>query len=148
MVTLPRDSVTLYATLEISCWISSEWYFLPRICFRPVTVFLMLEVICRNKTAEGEAGALRERGSGRHAHPTQRGLAVLALLVGEAYHAPAAARGHARDPPYCLRHTRRPAGCWVRSSRSGPLGHFVGQHVDATAARNCHHCHGVAGLLR
>ena len=46
MVTLPRDSVILYATLVISFWISSEWYFLPMTALRPVTVFLMLEVIC------------------------------------------------------------------------------------------------------
>ena len=55
MVTLPTDSTILYATLGISDWISSEWNFLPTICFRPVTVFLMLELIC----ADGGGGALR-----------------------------------------------------------------------------------------
>ena len=37
---------------------------------------------------------------------------------------------------------------WVRvrsSSRSGPLGHLVCQHVDAAATRNCHDCRGAEG---
>ena len=45
MVTLPRDSVILYATLVISFWISSEWYFLPMTALRPVTVFLMFRFL-------------------------------------------------------------------------------------------------------
>ena len=65
MVTLPRDSVILYATLVISFWISSEWYFLPMTALRPVTVFLMLEVICHQ--AQGrlrrEAPLVRARAA-------------------------------------------------------------------------------------
>ena len=87
MVTLPRDSVILYATLVISFWISSEWYFLPMTALRPVTVFLMLEVICHQASA-AEEGALRSSGRVLRAHPAQCGLAVLPLLVGEAHHAP------------------------------------------------------------
>ena len=62
MVTLPRDSVIVYATLVISFWISSEWYFLPITALRPVTVFLMLEVICHQAQ-----GRLRRARSVRQA---------------------------------------------------------------------------------
>ena len=47
----------------------------------------------------------------RAAHPRQRLLAELALLAGEADHA-----------------------------RGEPLGDLVGEHVDAAAARDGHHC--------
>ena len=53
MVTLPMESAILYATFAISDWISSEWNFLPTICFRPVTVFLMFELICAAAAAAG-----------------------------------------------------------------------------------------------
>ena len=64
MVTLPRDSVMLYATLVISFWISSEWYFLPRTAFRPVTVFLMLEVICHQNTGRVRRERSAHQGAG------------------------------------------------------------------------------------
>ena len=93
MVTLPRDSTILYAALGISLWISSEWNFLPTICFRPVTVFLMLEVICRGGQAHAAHCSVEPRrrcvSVAIWTHPAQRSLAVLALLVTEAHHAPA-----------------------------------------------------------
>ena len=146
MVTLPRDSVILYATLVISFWISSEWYFLPMTALRPVTVFLMLEVICHQASA-AEEGALRSSGRVLRAHPAQCGLAVLPLLVGEAHHAPGRIWG-LRVEPWPLKR-RRPQPSWVlvrSSSRSGPLGHLVCQHVDAAATRNGHDCRGAEGL--
>ena len=146
MVTLPRDSVILYATLVISFWISSEWYFLPMTALRPVTVFLMLEVICHQASA-AEEGALRSSGRVLRAHPAQCGLAVLPLLVGEAHHAPGWSWG-LRVEPWPLKR-RRPQPSWVlgrSSSRSGPLGHLVCQHVDAAATRNGHDCRGAEGL--
>ena len=146
MVTLPRDSVILYATLVISFWISSEWYFLPMTALRPVTVFLMLEVICHQASA-AEEGALRSSGRVLRAHPAQCGLAVLPLLVGEAHHAPGWIWG-LRVEPWPLKR-RRPQPSWVlvrSSSRSGPLGHLVCQHVDAAATRNGHDCRGAEGL--
>ena len=146
MVTLPRDSVILYATLVISFWISSEWYFLPMTALRPVTVFLMLEVICHQASA-AEEGALRSSGRVLRAHPAQCGLAVLPLLVGEAHHAPGRIWG-LRVEPWPLQR-RRPQPSWVlvrSSSRSGPLGHLVCQHVDAAATRNGHDCRGAEGL--
>ena len=146
MVTLPRDSVMLYATLVISFWISSEWYFLPRTAFRPVTVFLMLEVICdqntgrvrRERSAHQGAGCVRTPLSA--ASPCFRSLSVKPTmhLVGV----------RVRVEP-CRSGTHRPQTSRVlvrSSSRSGPLGHLIGQHVDATATRNGHDCRVAEGL--
>eukprot|EP00965_Chrysotila_dentata_P107409 3548929-Pleurochrysis_carterae.AAC.1 len=57
MPTLPATSIILYATRGISCWISSEWNFLPITAFTPVIVLVMLDVICKCA-----CGVMRERG--------------------------------------------------------------------------------------
>ena len=113
MVTLPRDSVMLYATLVISFWISSEWYFLPMTAFRPVTVFLMLEVICqpntgrvrRERSARQGAGCVRTPLSA--ASPCFRSLSVKPTMhlvrVRVRVRVSHASQAHAG---------RRPAGFW------------------------------------
>ena len=146
MVTLPRDSVILYATLVISFWISSEWYFLPMTALRPVTVFLMLEVICHQAQVRlrsersARQGACCVRTPLSAASPCFRSLSVKPTMhldgVG------------LRVGPWPLKR-RRPQPSWVlvrSSSRSGPLGHLICQHVDAAATRNGHDCRGAEGL--
>eukprot|EP00964_Phaeocystis_antarctica_P086319 scaffold54661_cov67-Phaeocystis_antarctica.AAC.3 len=103
----------LYATLVISFWISSEWYFLPMTAFRPVTVFLMLEVICqpntgrvrRERSARQGAGCVRTPLSA--ASPCFRSLSVKPTMhlvrVRVRVRVSRASQAHAG---------RRPAGFW------------------------------------